>query len=110
MIVTVMYGVVRDGMTSRSGIIWTFYVLECADEIRSCFGAGPRRRRRAAGRAAREHGVALLRRRFTEPSLLAARADYSRQLQHARDRVAVQDREPGPASGVQARRHAAHGE
>ena len=39
--------------------------------------------------------------------LLAARSDQRRQLQQARGRVALQDRQPRPASRVQARRHAA---
>ena len=39
--------------------------------------------------------------------VLAARSDQRRQLQQARSRVALQDRQPRPASRVQARRHAA---
>ena len=58
MIVTVMYGVVREGMTSRSGIIRTFYVLECADEIHFGQPAAPKRARAKAGlRRSRRGGL-----------------------------------------------------
>ena len=43
-------------------------------------------------------------------ALLAARSDQRRQLQQARGRVAVQDRQPRPAARVQARGDAADGE
>ena len=42
--------------------------------------------------------------------VLAARSDQRLELQQARGRVALQDRQPGPVPGVQARRHAAHGQ
>ena len=42
--------------------------------------------------------------------VLAARSDQRRQLQQARSRVALQDRQPRHASRVQARRHAAGGQ
>ena len=42
--------------------------------------------------------------------VLAARSDQRRQLQQARSRLALQDRQPRPASRVQARRHAADGQ
>ena len=44
---------------------------------------------------------------ITGHEVLAARPDQRGQLQQARSRVAVQDRHPRPASGIQARRHAA---
>ena len=43
-------------------------------------------------------------------ALLAARSDQRQQLQPARSRVAVQDRQPRHAPRVQARRHAADGQ
>ncbi len=55
----------------------------------------------------RHRRVALLRRRPAQPSLLAAGAGDRRQFQHARSRLALQDRQPGPAPRIQARRHAA---
>ena len=42
--------------------------------------------------------------------LLAARSDQRLELQQARSRVAVQDRQPGPAAGIQSGRHAADGQ
>ena len=43
-------------------------------------------------------------------ALFAARSDQRVELQQARGRVALQDRQPRPASRVQARRHAADGQ
>ena len=54
--------------------------------------------------------VAVLHRRRQGLALLAARSDQRRQLQPARSRLAIQDRQPGHASRVQARRHAADGQ
>ena len=46
-------------------------------------------------------------RRQSRNEVLAARSDQRRQLQQARGRLAVQDRQPRHAARVQARRHAA---
>ena len=54
--------------------------------------------------------VAALHRRHPRHALFAARSDQRVELQQARGRLAVQDRQPRPASRVQARRHAADGQ
>ena len=54
--------------------------------------------------------VAHLRRRSRQHALLAARPDQRRQLQQARGRLALQDRQPRPAAGVQSRVDAADGQ
>ena len=57
-----------------------------------------------------ERRVAVLHRRRQGLALLAARSDQRQQLQQARGRLAVQDRQPRHAPRVQARRHAADGQ
>ena len=54
--------------------------------------------------------MADLWRRSRQHPLRAARPDHARQLQRPRDRVAVQDRQPGPEAGVQLPVHAPHGQ
>ena len=54
-----------------------------------------------------ERRLAALHRRHERHAVLAARSDQRVELQPARGRVAVQDRQPRPAPRVQARRHAA---
>ena len=66
--------------------------------------------RRTAGGTAGRQRVAVVRRRPAESALLAARADRRLELQRARGGVALQDRQPRPASRIQARRHAADGQ
>ncbi len=65
---------------------------------------------RSGDRASAVHGqrrLAALHRRHPRHEVLAARSDQRLQLQQARSRLALQDRQPRPASRVQARRHAA---
>ena len=69
---------------------------------------GHRARHRTDGSAKRR--VADLRRRSREHALLAARPDQREQLQQARDRLALQDRQPRPAAGIQFRGDAADGQ
>src|SRR5690349_102201 len=110
MIVTVMYGVVREGMTSRSGIIQAFYVLECAHETRPCSTLRDEHNRGAAGgtagAAAERYRVARLRWRSAQPALFTAQPDRRRELQQSGSCLAFQDRRARPAPGVQARRDA----
>ena len=54
-------------------------------------------------------GVAGLSRRLSEPPLLAAGADRRRQLQQARGRLALQDRQPRQPARIQVGGHAADG-
>ena len=56
-----------------------------------------------------EQRVADLRGDAGEHALLAARSDQRGELRHARSGVAVQDRQPRPAAGVQLPVHAADG-
>ena len=53
--------------------------------------------------------VAALHGRPARHQVLAARSDRRPQLQPARSRLALQDRQPRHAARIQARRHAAHG-
>ena len=72
---------------------------------RSCSApAAPGAVRRRAATAAASLELADLRRQPGEPSLLAGRPDHEGQLQPARDRLAAEDRLPGPAP-----RHAVFG-
>ena len=76
-----------------------------ASTARSC-------RARHGRRAAKheERRVDPLHRRRPGVEILAARSDQREQFQSARGRMAVQDRQPGHAPRVQARRHTADGE
>src|SRR5947209_16337091 len=96
-------------MTSRSGIIPTFYPRELesllyeheraptdvdADRrMRRALVERPCRRRAGAIRR-RDRRVAVVRRRSAEPSLLAAQPDHRGELQRARGRLALPDRQP----------------
>ena len=57
-----------------------------------------------------ERRVARIRCRSEGHAILAPGSDQRLQLQQARGRVALQDRQPRPASRIQAGRHAAHGQ
>ena len=57
-----------------------------------------------------ERRVADVHRRSSRQQVLAARSDQRQQLQQDGSRLAIQDRQPRPASRDQARRHAADGQ